>query len=124
VGVNVTIELEGLELHGRHGVEEEERRKGQRFLFDLQLDVPDEPARSDRLADAVDYRGVVSAVQAVSDGRRFVLLEALAAAVAEDLLDRFPSVTRIRVRVRKPDVRLAAPVEYAAVSVERSRSSA
>jgi len=123
VGVNVTIELEGLELHGRHGVEEEERRKGQRFLFDLRLDVPDEPARSDRLADAVDYREVVRTVQDVSDGRRFVLLEALTAAVAEALLDRFPPVTRVRVRVRKPDVLLTAPVEYAAVSVERSRSS-
>jgi len=121
--VTVTIELRGLELHGRHGVEEEERRKGQRFLFDLRLDVPDEPARSDRLADAVDYREVVRTVQDVSDGRRFVLLEALTAAVAEALLDRFPPVTRVRVRVRKPDVLLTAPVEYAAVSVERSRSS-
>jgi len=123
VGVTVTIELRGLELHGRHGVEEEERRKGQRFLFDLRLDVPDEPARSDRLADAVDYREVVRTVQDVSDGRRFVLLEALTAAVAEALLDRFPPVTRVRVRVRKPDVLLTAPMEYAAVSVERSRSS-
>ena len=121
--MTVTIELRGLELHGRHGVEEEERRKGQRFLFDLRLDVPDEPARSDRLADAVDYREVVRTVQDVSDGRRFVLLEALTAAVAEALLDRFPPVTRVRVRVRKPDVLLTAPVEYAAVSVERSRSS-
>ena len=121
--MTVTIELRGLELHGRHGVEEEERRKGQRFLFDLRLDVPDEPARSDRLADAVDYREVVRTVQDVSDGRRFVLLEALTAAVAEALLDRFPPVTRVRVRVRKPDVLLTAPMEYAAVSVERSRSS-
>jgi len=39
--------------------------------------------------------------------------------LAEDtLLDRFP-VARVRVRVRKPDVRL--PVEHTAVSVERSR---
>ncbi len=124
MGVSVAIDLEGLELHGRHGVEEEERRDGQRFLFDLRLEVSDEPARSDCLADAVDYRDVVRTVQALSDGRRFVLLEALAAAVAEALLDRFPPVTSVRVRVRKPDVRLAAPVEYAAVSVERSRSSA
>jgi len=121
--MTVTIELRGLELHGRHGVEEDERREGQRFLFDLWLDVPAEVAASDRIEDAVDYRAVVALVREVSDGRAFRLLEALAAAVAEAVLARFP-VERARVRVRKPDVRLAAPVEFAAVSVERARSSA
>ena len=33
------IELHGLEVYGYHGVGEEERRTGQRFLFDLELDV-------------------------------------------------------------------------------------
>jgi dihydroneopterin aldolase len=113
----LTIELAGLELHGRHGVLEEERREGQRFLFDLWLDVPADAARSDRIEDAVDYREVVATVRAVSDGQGFALLEALATAVAEALLARFP-LTRVRVRVRKPDVRLAAPVDHAAVSYE------
>ena len=113
----LTIELAGLELQGRHGVLEEERREGQRFLFDLWLDVPADAARSDRIEDAVDYREVVATVRAVSDGQAFALLEALATAVAEALLARFP-LTRVRVCVRKPDVRLAAPVDYAAVSCE------
>jgi 7,8-dihydroneopterin aldolase/epimerase/oxygenase len=121
--MTVTIELRGLELRGRHGVEEDERREGQRFVFDLWLDVPAGAAATDRIEDAVDYRDVVALVREVSDGRAFRLLEALAAAVAEALLARFP-VERARVRVRKPDVRLAVPVEFAAVSVERVRSSA
>jgi dihydroneopterin aldolase len=116
----VTVELAGLELHGHHGVEEEERRAGQQFVFDLWLDVPPRAAVSDRIEDAVDYREVVTLVREVSDGRAFALLEGLAAAVADAILGRFP-VERVRVRVRKPDVRLAAPVEYSAVTVERSR---
>ena len=59
-------------------------------------------------------------MRAVSDGRRFSLLEALAASVAEALLARF-GLHRVRVRVRKPDVRLDAPVEHTAATVERSR---
>jgi dihydroneopterin aldolase len=113
----ITVELRGLELHGRHGVLDEERRDGQRFLFDLWLEVPGEAARSDRIEDAVDYREVVATVRAVSDANAFRLLEALATAVADALLARFP-LRRVRVRVRKPDVRLAAPVDYAAVSAE------
>jgi dihydroneopterin aldolase len=113
--VTLTIELAGLELHGHHGVEEDERRDGQRFLFDLWLDVPDAPARSDRIEDAVDYREVVATVAEVSGGRAYRLLEALATAVAEALLARFP-LEQVRVRVRKPDVRLDAPVDYSAVT--------
>ena len=113
------IELRGIELHGFHGVLPEERQRGQRFLFDVRLDVPD-AAVSDRLDDAVDYREVVRAVQEVSDGRAFQLLEALAAAVADELLARFPA-DAARVRVRKPDVVLDPPVEFAAAIAERSR---
>jgi 7,8-dihydroneopterin aldolase/epimerase/oxygenase len=120
--MTVTVELLGLELFGRHGVEDEERREGQRFVFDLWLDVPSDAVDSDRLEDAVDYRDVVQTVRDVSEGHAFRLLEALAGAVAEAVLHRLP-VERVRVRVRKPDVRLAVPVEHAAVSVERARSS-
>lgn len=120
--MTLTIELLGLELHGRHGVLEEEAEHGQRFLFDLWLEVGEEAARSDRVEDAVDYREVVAAVRELSDGRRYALLEALATAVAETLLARFP-IRHVRVRVRKPDVRLDAPVEHAAVIAEAAAAA-
>jgi dihydroneopterin aldolase len=117
----VKVELHGLELRGFHGVLDEERHEGQRFLFDVLLDVGEEAALSDRIEDAVDYRDVAAAVREVSDGRAYRLLEALAAAVADALLERFP-VARVEVRVRKPDVRLDPPVEWPAVSVLRERA--
>ena len=115
----ITVEVIGLELHGYHGVNEEERRDGQRFLFDLWLDVAD--AESDRIEDAVDYREVVALVRELSDGHKYQLLEALSAAIADAVLARFP-VERVKVRVRKPDVQLGAPVEHTAATAERARS--
>ena len=111
------VELAGLELYGYHGVNPEERHGGQRFLFDVALDVGD-AGLSDRIEDAVDYRDVALVVREVSDGTQFHLLEALAAAVVDALLERFP-VESATVRVRKPDV--ALPVEHSAVTVERRR---
>jgi len=116
----VIVELHGLELHGRHGVLERERLDGQRFLFDVELEVGD-AGSTDRIEDAVDYRLVAACVSEVSAARDYHLLEALAAAVADELLARFP-ISSARVRVRKPDVVLDLPVASAAVSVERSRS--
>ena len=115
----MTIELRAIEVHGYHGVLESEREHGQRFLFDVELDVG-EAGTSDRIEDAVDYRDVVACVREVSDTQSYRLLEALATAVADELVARFP-VAVAQVRVRKPDVVLDPPVEYAAVSVVRSR---
>jgi dihydroneopterin aldolase len=114
----VVIEVRGLELQGRHGALDEERRVGQRFVFDVTLVAHDAGVRSDRLEDTVDYTGVVARIREISDGRRFHLIEALAAAIADDLLERYP-VSRVRVRVRKPEVQLGAPVVHTAATVER-----
>ena len=120
----MTIELRGIELYGFHGVLDEERERGQLFVVDLELELDPEvaatAAESDRIEDAVDYRDVVETVIAVSGARSYHLLEALSTAIADALIERFP-LTRARVRVRKPDVVLARPVDHAAVVVERRR---
>jgi dihydroneopterin aldolase len=114
------VELHGIELHGYHGVLEEEQRDGQRFLYDVELEVGERGA-TDRIEDAVDYRDVAATVREVND-RRFHLLEALAEALADALLERFPA-DRVRVRVRKPQVEPAGvALDYAAVTVERARA--
>ena len=114
----VRLELYGLEIPGRHGVEAREREAEQPFVYDVELDVP-EPAE-DEIGHTNDYRELVTLVREVSQSRHFELLESLAAAVADALLDRLPA-ERVRVRVRKPQVRLDAPVEHAAATVERVR---
>jgi dihydroneopterin aldolase len=118
----MTIELRGLELFGYHGVHAHERRDGQRFVFDVRLDVGEAAARTDRIEDAVDYRQLAAAVRALSDERAHHLLESLVVFVAEGLLERFPSASAATVAVHKPDVTLDPPAEAAIVSAERRRA--
>jgi 7,8-dihydroneopterin aldolase/epimerase/oxygenase len=120
----VKVELRGLELHGYHGVLPAERERGQRFLVDVRFEPADErAAASDDIADAVDYRDVVGLVGDVFGGRAFHLLEALATALADALLDRL-SLAWVEVTVRKPDVVLERPVEHVSVTVERYAATA
>ena len=115
------VELHGLQIFGHHGAGEAERERGQMFLYDLELEVG-ELGSSDNIEDAVDYREVASTAKEISESRRFNLLEALAPAVADALIDRFP-VEWVRVRVRKPEVRpIGLEVDYSAVTVERART--
>ena len=112
------LELIGLHVFGYHGVEEEEQRLGQLFLFDVELEVGDRGA-DDRLAGAVDYTQVAAAIRELSNARRFDLLEALATATADMIFERF-GPEHVRLRVRKPQVKPAGmTVEYSAVTVER-----
>ena len=114
----IVVEVNGLEIFGHHGADEAEQARGQAFLFDVRLDVAD-AARSDRLADTVDYVAVAQLVKQVSDSRRYNLLEALSSDIADALAERFP-VERVRVRVRKPDVRPAGlTVAWTGATVER-----
>ena len=113
------LELEGLAVFGRHGVLDDERREGQEFLYDIRMDVGDAGA-SDRIEDAVDYREVGDCVRAVSASRDFNLIEALASAVADALLERFP-LRAVRVSVTKASP-AGVGARSAVVTVERPTS--
>lgn len=117
----MTIELSSLVVFGHHGYLEAERKLGQRFLVDLWVDVGEAAASSDDIDQTVDYRHLAGLVREVFAGPERLLLEGLAGAVVDGILDRFEAVERVRVRVRKPDVVLDPPVDYAAVIVERAR---
>jgi dihydroneopterin aldolase len=118
--MEVDIEIYGLEIYGYHGALPHEQEHGQPFLYDVSMVVHDAGVRSDKLQDTVDYTRVVACVREVSSETRYNLIEALAAAIADALLASFDA-SRVRVRVRKPQVELDYPVEFTAATVERTR---
>jgi len=98
------IRLEGLSVFGHHGARPYEKEAGQRLEVDLELEPTDDRAEtSDRLADAVDYDRLYRTVREVVEGKSFHLLEALAAATAEAILDHF-AVRKVRVRIAKQNL--------------------
>jgi dihydroneopterin aldolase len=113
----ITVHVHDLQVFGHHGVGEEERERGQDFVFDVELDVGGR-GTSDRHEDAVDYVEVARVVEEVSNARQFSLLEALASAVADELERRF-APERVLVRVRKPAVRPAGLDGSVGVTVTR-----
>jgi 7,8-dihydroneopterin aldolase/epimerase/oxygenase len=85
------IRLEGLSLFGHHGATAAERRVGTRLGVDVVVEVDSARAEmSDRLADTVSYDVIEAAVRRVVEDESYRLLEALAARVADECLERFP----------------------------------
>ena len=78
------------------------------------------PGVDDDLAKTVDYGEVYEAAAQIVESTSFRLLEALAEAIAHEVLGDFP-VDEVVVRVRKPAVQLGGPLDYAAVEIWRRR---
>jgi dihydroneopterin aldolase len=109
----VIVELQGVEAVGRHGVNDDERREAQTFLFDVAVEI-DEP-KQDSIDATVDYRALRDTITTLCENESYRLLEMLAAAAADAIASSFP-VLAVRVRVRKPGIAWA---EWSAATVER-----
>jgi dihydroneopterin aldolase len=118
------IVLAGMVFLARHGVNDWEKIEPQRFEVDVELALDVRAAATgDDIARTVDYRGVYETVGSVVEGQSFDLIETLAERIAHDVLAADARVDEVVVRVRKPDVELGGPLEYAGVEIRRGREA-
>lgn len=116
------ILVRDLIVYGYHGVYPEEQRLGQRFEVDItcSLDLR-EAARLDSEEATVSYAGLVEIARKIATDETFLLIEALAEAIAGAVLAAYPQIEEITVELRKPSAPVPAPIGYVAVEVTRSR---
>jgi dihydroneopterin aldolase len=115
-----SIEITGLRALGHHGVLPEEQERAQPFEVDITIETHLAPAaRTDDLEATVDYSTVIAAVVEIIETKRFALLEALASAIAEEVLGR-RGVEAVTVEVRKIRPPVAAHVASVGVRLRRT----
>ncbi|HVA87653.1 MAG TPA: dihydroneopterin aldolase [Candidatus Saccharimonadales bacterium] len=116
------IVLHKMVFQGRHGVLEREQRESQPFHVDVELLLNLQPAGvDDDLTRSVDYGQVFDVTRQIVESTSFRLLEALAEAIAHEILADFP-VNEVGVRVRKPNVPIDGTLDWAGVEIWRRRS--
>ncbi|CAA2144598.1 MULTISPECIES: dihydroneopterin aldolase [Methylobacterium] len=117
------ILVERIAVFAYHGLLEEEARIGQRFYISLDCRIDLRPAGlSDDMAKTVSYADLTEIVVRIATTRRFALIEALAEAIAAEILERFEGVDSIVVRVDKPSAPVPAVIDGVAISILRSRA--
>lgn len=115
------IVLTGLSGYGYHGVFEHERREGQTFVVDVELDVDLEPAAtSGDLTRTVHYGELAAQVHAVITGEPVDLIETLALRIVNVCLGHEP-VRWVSVTVHKPEAPIEVAFSDVAVRMERSK---
>ena len=116
------IVLARMEFQAHVGAHEEERSEPQVIEVDVEMSADLRAAgQSDDLTLTVDYGEVFRRCRDIVEGRTFNLLEAVAEAVATEILAGFPKVESLKVSVRKPGVPIDGVLDFAGVEIERSR---
>lgn len=117
------IRLAGVRGRGFHGVFEHERRDGQEFVVDVELEADLSWAgASDALADTVNYGEIGALALAHIEGQPLDLIEALAERIAADVLGQHRLVDEVRVTVHKPQAPVGVPFGDVTVTVMRRRA--
>ena len=117
--------LRGLRLRGCHGVLEQEARRPQPFVVDVELCLDlRQAALRDDLAATVNYAEVARVAAAVVGGPRRRLIETLAARIADGILAAFPVVDGGTVVVHKPEAPVGLPLADVSVRYPFARGLA
>ena len=114
-----TIALEGLKFHGYHGVHKSERKNGNSFEIDLELEVDfQQAAEKDDVNLTVDYEEVYKIVQKQLKGSSY-LLEHIANKILDALFDRYPNLEKASVKVSKLNPPVGGECKRASVKLSR-----
>ena len=115
------ILLKGIVLYAHLGAEKEERELKQKISLDVELSLSlKETARVDNLEKTVDYEKVYNLIKGRIEAKKYHLLETLAQDIAQEILKDFP-IDEVLIRAKKPQVKLAGPLDYAAVEITRHK---
>ena len=106
--------VEGLLVHVRCGVSEEERALPQSLRVDL--DYGYEADGDDELSGTVDYGALIEGVAGLLEREEFKLLETAVRRVGEYVLADFPAVGEVTVSVTKLHVPVARSLSGVSVS--------
>ncbi len=115
------ILINKLEFFGFHGVLEEEKRLGQKFIISGKLTVNSPDAlKEDNCEKTVNYSEVCHLIGEIVEKERFNLIESLGDEIARRILLEFPLVDSVTIQVDKPWAPIRLNVENVAVVITRS----
>lgn len=115
------IILKQVEIFANHGVFQEEKNLGQKFVIDLELSLDTkEAAVTGDLTKSVHYGELCHNIEKVFQKESYDLIETAAQKVADYILENYEIVKSVKLELQKPWAPIGRHLKYAAVSIERS----
>ncbi|MDR0418666.1 MAG: dihydroneopterin aldolase [Prevotellaceae bacterium] len=117
-----TISLEGMEFYAHHGCFAEEQKIGTKFVVDVYMEADHkQAAASDKIENAINYQKVYNVIREQMHIASN-LLESVSDRVANSILEKFPNVESISVKVAKMNPPIGGQVKLSSVTVTKQQS--
>ena len=116
--------IKGLEIFAHHGVMQEEKENGQKFVLDITatLDLT-KAGQTDNLNDTVNYAKMIGTITAVFLSEKNDLIERAAERVADSLLKNYEKIKSVTVFIKKPEAPINADFEYVGIEITKTRGN-
>ena len=103
--------LEQIEFYARHGLYEEERKTGGRYLVDvfLEFNVQEKENLENLETDSINYEVIFALVKKEMTEPR-LLIETVAKSIGDSILEKFPKVFLLTVKLKKLDLPLGGKI--------------
>ena len=116
----LTIQVEGINVYGTHGVYDQEKMNGQNFRIDLLIELKEnilnfENYKSESFENTINYENLVNEVINVSDNNSFDLIETFAYEILNSLR-KYNNILKATVTIHKPNSPLKELVEDISVT--------
>ncbi len=119
------ISIEDLEVYAYHGVYEEEKERGQKFLVSADMYLSTRQAGlNDDLESSVNYGDVCQLICDVMTLDKYDLIETAAEHVAREILLEFGLIEKLSLQIKKPDAPIGLPFGMVSVTIDRGRHRA
>jgi dihydroneopterin aldolase / 2-amino-4-hydroxy-6-hydroxymethyldihydropteridine diphosphokinase len=121
------IFVKNLKLFGYHGVNPEEKINGQDFIFNAAVHLKEDCekpdiALSDDISNTVNYSEIIKVIKDINSAKKFDLLETLSKQIAQNILDFSPLISKVKVRVEKPNPPIKEDLESVGVVCKLEKS--
>jgi dihydroneopterin aldolase len=118
------IRLNNAKFYAHHGVLDVERSNGGLFEIDAELTCDVGAAEvEDNLKKTLDYERLYSFIKDIVSGKKFYLIESLVSRISNSIIENFPIVQKVTIKVRKPSPPLGGVVENVEVEHTEYRKS-
>ena len=118
------ILIKNLNLFGYHGVREEEKKRGQNFLFNIEVYINKSSfLDDDNIESTINYSKVVELIKEINGKERFNLLETFSQSLAGKILSMSQLVEKVKVRIEKTSPPIKENLQSVGVEYTLERES-
>ena len=119
--MSLTIKIDGINVHGKHGVYEQEKQDGQEFKIDVVVNLnPDiinfDNYKSESFDKTINYEDLVNDVIQVSENNSFDLIETFAYEILNSF-KKYKNIFNATVTIHKPNSPLKEFLDDLSVTV-------